>query len=136
MSIKLYAVAFVLLILLDLVWIGGFMTQFYKDNLKDFLRFSPEGNLMPRLIPTALVYIAGAVMLVVFVLPQVRNLVQAGESISVASLYGALLGLLVYMFYDFTNFALFDKWNLVVTLVDVAWGTVLFYITTLVLILI
>lgn len=136
MSIKLYAVAFVLLILLDLVWIGGFMTQFYKDNLKDFLRFSPEGNLMPRLIPTALVYIAGAVMLVVFVLPQVRNLVQAGESIYFASLYGALLGLLVYMFYDFTNFALFDKWNLVVTLVDVAWGTVLFYITTLVLMLI
>jgi uncharacterized membrane protein len=38
---------------------------------------------------------------------------------------GALLGLISYATYDLTNLATIKDWPLVVTIVDMVWGTVL-----------
>jgi uncharacterized membrane protein len=41
-----------------------------------------------------------------------------------------LLGLVVYGVYDFTNLALFSKWQLLTAVIDTLWGGTLFYLTT------
>ncbi len=112
------------------------MSGFYKDNLKHFLRFGESGNLLPRIAPTVLVYVAATMLLMIFVMPLVRASLASGNSIWIASLWGALAGLLIYAFYDLTNLALFEKWTIVVTVVDILWGMCLFYLTTIVLVLI
>lgn len=56
-----------------------------------------------------------------------------------AFLYGALLGFVMYAFYDLTNLATLKDYSWSLTLVDTLWGTllvgivtsVMFYITTL-----
>ena len=42
-----------------------------------------------------------------------------------------LLGLVVYGVYDFTNLALFSKWQLFTAVTDTLWGGALFYLTTM-----
>ncbi len=40
-------------------------------------------------------------------------------------MYGALFGLISYATYDLTNLATIKDWPLIVTIVDMVWGTVL-----------
>jgi uncharacterized membrane protein len=37
-----------------------------------------------------------------------------------------ILGIVLYGVYDFTNMAIFNKWNLPLALIDVLWGGILF----------
>jgi uncharacterized membrane protein len=48
----------------------------------------------------------------------------AGAPIN-ALFFGALLGLVSYATYDLTNLATLKDWPLIVTVVDLIWGTVL-----------
>ena len=41
-----------------------------------------------------------------------------------------LLGLLIYSVFEFTNYAILDKWNLKAVLIDSIWGGILFAIST------
>jgi uncharacterized membrane protein len=54
----------------------------------------------------------------------VQPAVEAG-SIRQAVLRGALFGLVAYATYDLTNTATIEDWPLIVTVVDLMWGTVL-----------
>jgi uncharacterized membrane protein len=65
-----------------------------------------------------LLFIAG---LVVFV---VTPALDKGSWVR-ALLFGALFGLITYATYDLTNLATLKDWPLVVTVVDLIWGTVL-----------
>jgi uncharacterized membrane protein len=47
-------------------------------------------------------------------------------------LRGGFLGLVAYATYDLTNLATLDRWPLLVTAVDMAWGATLAALTTLV----
>ena len=47
------------------------------------------------------------------------------DSLAVACLNGALLGLIAYGTYDMTNLATLKNWSLSVSIVDMLWGTVL-----------
>ena len=40
-------------------------------------------------------------------------------------IYGALFGLITYATYDLTNLATLKDWPVIVTVVDLIWGTVL-----------
>jgi len=42
----------------------------------------------------------------------------------------ALLGLTIYGVYEFTNISLFKNWSILTALIDTAWGTTLFALTT------
>jgi len=46
-------------------------------------------------------------------------------SLTTAALSGALFGFFTYATYDLTNYATLRNWTLQLTLVDVAWGTLL-----------
>ena len=60
-------------------------------------------------------------MVVVFV---VRPALVGGAPLQ-ALFYGALLGLISYATYDLTNLATLKDWPLLVTIVDLIWGTFL-----------
>jgi uncharacterized membrane protein len=42
----------------------------------------------------------------------------------------ALLGLVIYAVYEFTNLTLFTNWSILTVLIDTTWGAVLFALTT------
>jgi len=50
--------------------------------------------------------------------------IPRASTISSAAGYGAMLGLVVYGVYDFTNYSTLRQWPFVLVLVDVAWGMV------------
>jgi uncharacterized membrane protein len=65
---------------------------------------------------------------VVFIVePGVRE-----QTLAQAVARGALFGLVTYATYDLTNLATLEGWPILVTVVDLAWGTVLSALVTLV----
>lgn len=110
----LFAVTFVTLIVIDIVWIGVIAMPFYRQEL---------GNLLADTInwPAALLFYAFyAIALLVFVIkPALTN-----ASLKHALVYGAMLGFTAYMTYDLTNLATTRDWPLSITIVDLLWGTV------------
>jgi uncharacterized membrane protein len=52
------------------------------------------------------------------------------EPLTTIIVLGALLGFIAYGTYDFTNQATLKDWPLIVTIVDLAWGTVVTGLTT------
>jgi uncharacterized membrane protein len=50
-----------------------------------------------------------------------------------AAISGAILGLLMYAFYDFTNLATLKDWSLGLSIVDTLWGGVLMSVVSVVM---
>ncbi|MBB6220840.1 DUF2177 family protein [Rhizobium leguminosarum] len=114
-----YAGTFLTLLVCDGIWLGLVARNFYRDQL---------GALMlpsPNLAVAALFYLFFAAAVVVLaVLPAF----SAG-SIATALLHGAILGLAAYGTYDITNLATLRNWPLTMSLIDMAWGTLLTALT-------
>jgi len=107
-----YAVTAVVFLGVDYIWLSRAM-GFYRNSLGDLLAEKPN------LLAAATFYLIYFVGIVVFaVMPAARN----GGWIS-ALFLGGLLGLVAYATYDLTNLATFSRWPLVVTVVDMVWGT-------------
>ena len=107
-----YAASAVAFFLLDFVWLSLAVPRLDKPLLGTLLRDSPN---LPVAAAFYLVYVVG---LVVFaVMPA-----TAAGSWLVALGLGALLGLVAYGTYDFTNLSTIRDWPLMVTIVDLAWG--------------
>jgi uncharacterized membrane protein len=101
--------------LLDYVWLGLLMGDFYRRHLADLARLS--GNqLDPVWWAAILVYAVLIVGIVAFVLP------RAGRSPGAALAWGALFGLVTYGTYDLTCQAVLRDWPVVMTVVDMLWG--------------
>ncbi len=47
------------------------------------------------------------------------------ESVTYAFLIGGFFGLIAYSTYDLTNLATLKDWPVIVTVVDIIWGTIL-----------
>ena len=65
-----------------------------------------------------LLFIAGLVIFVISPAVQKQSWIHA-------LIFGALFGLITYATYDLTNLATLKDWPLLVTVVDLIWGTVL-----------
>lgn len=115
MFIKLFLVAFLVFLVIDLLWLGLIAKNFYRKHL-GFL-MSDNVNWTAAII-FYLVFVAGIVLFVVS--PALK-----AESLRHALLYGALFGFVSYATYDLTNLATLDKWPLKITIVDLIWGTFL-----------
>lgn len=75
----------------------------------------------PNWTAAIIFYLLFIVGLVVFVVAPSL----AKQSWSQALLLGALFGLICYATYDLTNLATIKNWPILVTVVDLIWGTVL-----------
>jgi uncharacterized membrane protein len=114
-TLALYGITLALFFLIDMIWLGAAAKGFYRRHLGAFL--SPKVHWGAALL-FYLLYVAG---LLVFV---VRPALLRGAPLE-ALLPGALFGLICYATYDLSNMATLKDWPLIVTVVDLAWGTVL-----------
>lgn len=116
---KTYAVAYLataaIFFALDFLWLGTVARTFYRDQLGDLML--PQPNLVAAVGFYAL-YIVG--VLIFAVLPAL-----ASGSWTAALVSGALFGFFAYATYDLTNLATLRNWPIVMTFVDLAWGTAL-----------
>ncbi len=108
--LKKYLYTFIPFLVLDALWLGLVAPSFYKANIGHLMTDSPN---FPAAGLFYLLYVAG---LVVFVTGREGNMKQA-------ALRGAFFGLLCYATYDLTNLATLRDWPVLVTVVDLIWGT-------------
>jgi uncharacterized membrane protein len=113
--LKLYIVTFITFFAIDMVWLGLVARTFYRKYLGFLMASSP--NWLPAIIFYFL-FIAG--ILVFVVVPGL-----ATNSLKTTLLRAALFGLITYATYDLTNLATVKDWPVLVTIVDMIWGTVL-----------
>lgn len=113
--IKQYLVALVTFLIIDGLWLTVVAKNFYAKYLGFIMTQTP--NLVAAGI-FYLIYILGMVVLIL------SPALQKGSLMS-AIFTGALFGLCGYATYDLTNLATIKDWPLLVTIVDLIWGTVL-----------
>ena len=111
----MYLITLVVFFLIDMIWLGVVAKGFYRRQLGSML--SPKVNWAAAV----LFYLLFIVGLIVFA---IRPALVGGEPLK-ALFLGALLGLISYATYDLSNLATLKDWPLVVTIVDLVWGTVL-----------
>jgi uncharacterized membrane protein len=114
-AVTLYLAVAVPLLIADAIWLTT-MSSFYREAM---------GSLMARQInwlAAAIFYFGYPIGLVIFAL---RPALSTNSGIGHAALMGGLLGLFCYGTYDLVNHATLEGWPLRLTLVDMAWGTVL-----------
>lgn len=112
---KLYAVALVAFLVIDLIWLGVVARSFYRDQLGHLLRADVN---WAAAIAFYVIFVAGIVVLVVWPAVEQQSLLRAVA-------LGALLGLVTYAAYDLTNLATLKGFPAAVAAVDLAWGAVL-----------
>jgi uncharacterized membrane protein len=114
-TIILYFITLAVFFLIDMIWLGAVAKGFYRKHLGGML--SPTVQWGAAIL-FYLMFIAGLLLFVV------RPAIAAGAPLQ-ALLYGALFGLICYATYDLTNLATLKDWPLIVTVVDLVWGTAL-----------
>ncbi|MDB5641515.1 MAG: rane protein [Hyphomicrobiales bacterium] len=110
-----YGATLVAFLAFDFVWLGFIATRFYREQLGPMMLEKP---LLGVAFAFYAIYAIGIVVLAV--LPGLRE-----ENWRTAAMLGALLGLVAYGTYDLTNFSTLKGWPIMMTFVDMAWGTVL-----------
>ena len=113
--LKLYFATLIAFFAIDMVWLGLAARSFYRKYLGFIL--APNPNWLAAII-FYLLFIVG--ILVFVVVPGLK-----GNSLKTTLLYAALFGLITYATYDLTNLATVKNWPLLVTVVDLIWGTIL-----------
>jgi len=114
--VRQFGIALLTLVILDGLWLGLVMKDFYRRNLAPIARMKGD-SLDPIWPAAALVYPVIALGITVFVLGRAKSPTEA-------LLYGALFGALTYAVYDLTNHATLREWTTTMTVVDILWGTV------------
>lgn len=111
----LYLITFAAFLAIDFVWLTTMGDRFYRAQLGSLMR--EQANL-PVALLFYVFYVVG--VLVLAVMPGVE-----AESVVKAAAYGALLGFVAYGTYDITNLSTIRDWPVVVTVVDLVWGSFL-----------
>lgn len=115
MFLKLFFIALPVFFVIDMVWLVLVAKNFYQKQIGFLMK--PEINWLAAII-FYLLFIAGLVTFVISPAVEKQSWVHA-------LIFGALFGLITYATYDLTNLATLKDWPLIVTIVDLIWGTVL-----------
>jgi uncharacterized membrane protein len=113
--LKLYTATLIVFFAIDFLWIGLVARTFYRKYIGFLLAPSPNWTAA---IIFYLLFILGLLFFVV--VPGLKE-----NSFKITFLRAALFGLITYSTYDLTNLATVKDWPLLVTAVDMMWGTVL-----------
>lgn len=112
--IAAYAGTALVMVALDLLWLGVIAKPLYQQGL---------GHLMadrPNITVAVLFYLLYALGVVIFAVAPHHNGAGWGSTLAL----GALFGFFAYATYDLTNLATLRDWPLRLSLLDMAWGTV------------
>ena len=115
MFIKLFLIALPVFFAIDMVWLVVVAKNFYRKQLGFLMK--PDIGWFAA-ISFYLLFIAG--LLVFVVIPAIEK-----NSWFHALIYGAFFGLVTYATYDLTNLATIKEWPVLVTIVDLVWGSLL-----------
>jgi len=115
MFLKLFIIALPVFFVIDMVWLVLVAKKFYQEQIGFLMK--PDINWFAAII-FYLLFIAGLIIFVISPAVEKHSWVHA-------LLFGALFGLITYATYDLTNLATLKDWPLIVTVVDLIWGTVL-----------
>ncbi|WP_430442491.1 DUF2177 family protein [Shinella sp.] len=110
-----YIVTLVVFIAIDFVWLSTMAGRLYQTVMGDML--IADFRLAPA-VAFYLLYIAGLNFLAV------TPALEAGSA-RWAAVRGAVLGFAAYSTYDLTNQATLKNWSTMLTIADLAWGTIL-----------
>jgi uncharacterized membrane protein len=115
MFIKQFLIGLLVFFGIDMIWLVLVAKGFYQKHIGFLMK--PDVNWSAAII-FYLLFIAGLVMFVISPAVEKHSWVRA-------LLFGAMFGLITYSTYDLTNLATLKDWPLLVTVVDLIWGTVL-----------
>lgn len=115
MFIKLYLISIPIFFAFDMLWLGVIAKNLYKSQIGFLMAEKPNWTAAFAF------YFLFLIGLVFFVIePAVQK-----QSWTYALTAGAFFGLITYATYDLTNLAVTKNWPLLITFVDLLWGTVL-----------
>ena len=113
--LKAWAGTALFLLAIDALWLGVVARGFYARQLGDLMLDQP------RLGIAAIFYVMySAVIVLLASAPAFRS-----GSLQDAFMLGAVLGFAAYGTYDITNLSTLKNWPLMMSLVDMVWGTLL-----------
>jgi len=112
---KLYLVSLAAFLAIDLLWLGLVARSFYQQQLGFIM--APSVNWFAAVI-FYLLFLVGILFFVV--VPGLES-----GSLKATLLRAALFGLITYATYDLTNLATLKDWPVLLSVVDMLWGTVL-----------
>lgn len=110
-----YFITFAAFMGIDLIWLGVVARDLYRAQIGFLLK--SEVNWTAAVLFYVL-YLMGMQFFVIY--PALKR-----GSGRYALLTGLLFGFITYMTYDLTNLATLKDWPLMLTLIDMLWGTVL-----------
>jgi uncharacterized membrane protein len=108
-----WAATAVVMIALDLLWLGLIAKPLYQQGIGHLMAAQPH---VPVAIAFYALYATGLVVFAVWP-------AEAAPGWSKALLSGALFGFFAYATYDLTNLATLRDWPVGLSLIDIAWGT-------------
>ncbi len=115
MFFQRYLVTLPIFFIIDMIWLGVVSNNLYKEQLGFLMK--PSIN-WPAGIIFYLLFIVGLVIFVIS--PSLEK-----NSLSNALILGGLFGLIAYSTYDLTNLATIKNWPVLITVIDMIWGTIL-----------
>jgi len=121
LQLKHRIISSLILLILDFLWLGGFMGKRYSIMIPKIQVVKMETNLLYAFFSYLLMLIG----LNVFVLP---NLNIKNINIKDCLKYGFLFGIVLYGVYDFTAAAVIKNWDIKLALVDVLWGGIVYFL--------
>lgn len=113
--LKIYLLALVSFLAIDMVWLVIVARGFYRKQLGFLL--SDQPNWWAAIV-FYLLFVAG--LLVFAIVPGLQ-----ASSLRKALLLGCFFGVVTYATYDLTNLATVKDWPWIVTVVDMMWGAIL-----------
>jgi uncharacterized membrane protein len=114
-NLKLYLLAALIFTAIDYVWLRYVARSIYQKYLKQLL--SPRPVLLAA-VAFYLLFLLGLLVFVIVPAEQHHTAVWAAG-------YGALFGFFTYLTYDLTNLATLKGWPVLLSIVDIAWGSML-----------
>lgn len=118
--VKIYGITFVIFLILDSVWLGIISPGLYQQQIGHLL--AAQVNWAAAVL-FYLLFIAG--LTVFAVKPSLQQ-----DSWKSALRTGAFFGLVCYATYDLTNQATMREWPVMITVIDLLWGTFICGMTT------
>ncbi|MGB4589961.1 MAG: DUF2177 family protein [Clostridiaceae bacterium] len=112
-NIKIYILTLVVFFLVDIVWLTVISRKLYAKYLGYIM--TENVNWLAALL-FYILFIAGLVFFVI-------NPALVKESLRYAILAGGFFGLVTYATYDLTNLATLKDWPILITVIDLVWGT-------------
>ena len=121
-DLKYRVASSLILLVLDFMWLGGFMAGRYHVMIRNIQGSPMKANMLYAVFA----YLLMIVGLQQFVLP---NLDFKNITVKDCLKYGFVFGLVVYGVYDFTAAVVFKNWDINLALIDILWGGVVYFLS-------